>query len=372
MMAALPGATLIALDLPPDHLLGIDTQFFNSNDIFKGIKAIPKGLHLFHWGKDQMSVRHGQFFETQDGQMLLFRWHNETEMMEFADSPSSFGFDPRPRLGEFIRFMIPYPQGLEDKWRKVLGPSVTSAQLQRIVPGGAVSSISSSKEENDMLRESLVQSAQQRAERSGRELEEDQIIQSMIDEQATEDREFRFTHIDSKKTWGPNMVGSAVTENYLDKSWYLNSVILRESTMELLLSEMQICFSIMMVFANYSCAEQWKRIISLFSKCKKDVAIDTQRYIAVLNIARKQLEECPMEYMHDLLGITFLVDLFSDFNRCITSFKDSFPISESMLELQNKLLAFRQTLVSRLGIELGESGSDDEDDEDEKPTVVEL
>lgn len=371
-MTSLPGTTIIALDIPPDHLLGIDTQFFNSNDIFKGLKAIPDGLHIFHWGKDQMSVRHGQFFEARGGEIMLFRWHKKTEMMEFVDSLSAFDFDPFPRLPEFLQFMIPYPSGLEEKWGKVLRRSVTSTQLQAIVPGGAVSSISSSKEENDILRESLIQSAQQRAERSGRELEEDEIIKSIVDEQANEDRELRFTHIDAKKTWGPNMVGSAVTENYLDKSWYLNSVILRESTMESLLSEMQICFSIMMIFANYSCAEQWKRIISLFSKCKKDAAIDTQRYIAVLDIARNQLEECPADYIHDLLGMTFLMDLFTDFKRCVMSFGELLCTSESMSELKSKLSAFRQTLVHRLEIELDEGGSEDEDEEDEKPTIVEL
>jgi hypothetical protein len=84
-MSIPPLTTVICLNVPDGWLFGVDLQFFQTTPQFRGVKAIPNGVHVVHWGVDQQNVRSGHFFVAEDQNVVILRWNKEKEEMEIGD-----------------------------------------------------------------------------------------------------------------------------------------------------------------------------------------------------------------------------------------------------------------------------------------------
>lgn len=84
-MSVPPLTTVICLNVPEGWLFGVDLQFFQTTPQFHGVKAIPNGFHVVHWGVDQQNVRSSHFFVAEDQKVVILRWNKETEEMEIGD-----------------------------------------------------------------------------------------------------------------------------------------------------------------------------------------------------------------------------------------------------------------------------------------------
>lgn len=250
---------VLLLDLPQPALAGIDLLSFTTTTRFRGVKNLPPGLHFaFVGASTTFSERHGVWFNiktsaTQD--LVVLKWSSASESL-VAEADQAEILRWRGKLGGLWRgSLTPYRQtasqsvdGDEEEssdWPTLIS-SITLAVLSRI-----------SGSDSDGWRLSSGSS-------SRRDLEDIPGLSSDdLDLQA--DKELRFLPIDLKQTWREGATGRERTEAAQDRSWALNRVIEAHCTggnSSEIIGELQFCFLMVLTINNFSCLEQWKRILS--------------------------------------------------------------------------------------------------------------
>jgi len=243
-----------------------------------------------------------------------------------------------------------------------------------------VLSTSTSKEENELLLKTLHQSAQQRHHQA--DVTEDEIIKSLVDQHA---EELSFTYIDLKKTWKVGSTGRELTNQSLDKSWYLNHLLVTEYKGDnQFLGEFQLAYTLMIIFANFSGCQQWKKQLELILRCRKDLVDHPGRFIEFLTIVYHQIKMCPAEYIDEFLERPFLETVFRHFWRTLTNKTPSqlepyLTVPPQVIAVAARVfdaLHVHGIVVPRAAKSLLKSNSDcdseDEDeDEDERAVIVE-
>lgn len=110
------------------------------------------------------------------------------------------------------------------------------------------------------------------------------------------EREFGFIPVDLKRTWREGAVGRERTEGAKDRSWALGDVIDRyageASGGNQLLGELQFTFLMVLTMMNYSCLQQWKRLLELILTSRNAV-LDREAFMSeVIRILSLQLQRC--------------------------------------------------------------------------------
>ncbi|RMZ91114.1 hypothetical protein DV736_g1643, partial [Chaetothyriales sp. CBS 134916] len=118
-----------------------------------------------------------------------------------------------------------------------------------------------------------------------------------------------FLSVNLKQTWPSDAIGRERTDRARDRSWYLGHLIdslvprpggHRQDGARALLGELQFCFVMVMVLANYSCLEQWKRILSVIFTCQAALSEIEAFFVEVLKLLRLQ-----MDHVEDVDGGLF-------------------------------------------------------------------
>ena len=112
-----------------------------------------------------------------------------------------------------------------------------------------------------------------------------------------EERELGTLGIDLVRTWREGAVGRERTEGRLDRSWALGEVVGRYGGWDgegggFLLGQMEVCFLMVLTVANWSCLEEWKRILGLVLTCKRAVREREGWFGEFVGGLRGQLERC--------------------------------------------------------------------------------
>ena len=114
-----------------------------------------------------------------------------------------------------------------------------------------------------------------------------------------EEKELGFLKVDLTRTWREGAVGRERTEGAMDRSWALEEVVRGSAATregggwgEEVVGEMQVCFLMVWTLANWSCLEQWKRILGLVFTCKRAVAAREEWFAGVVALLRTQLKRC--------------------------------------------------------------------------------
>lgn len=122
--------------------------------------------------------------------------------------------------------------------------------------------------------------------------------------------EFSFLPIDLKMTWREGAIGRERTEAAQDRSWALGDFIARygdtgreRSGEAQILGELQFTFLIVLTLMNYSCLQQWKRLLGLLLTCRTAIKDRELFFRDVLKLLLLQLQRCD-----DLEGGFFEVD----------------------------------------------------------------
>lgn len=110
------------------------------------------------------------------------------------------------------------------------------------------------------------------------------------------EREFGFIPVDLKRTWREGAVGRERTEAAKDRSWALGDLIDRyageASGGNQLLGELQFTFLMVLTMMNYSCLQQWKRLLGLILTSRSAI-LDREAFMSeVLRILSLQLQRC--------------------------------------------------------------------------------
>lgn len=139
-----------------------------------------------------------------------------------------------------------------------------------------------------------------------------------------EEKDLGYLDIDLKKTWREGAVGRERTEGARDRSWALQDIVSRshstrsktkqvmqshkaeitrrhrpvdrggkaESWGNVLLGEMQLTFLAVLTLSNYSCLEEWKRILTLVLTSYKIVPLQPQFFVHFLELLLLELRHC--------------------------------------------------------------------------------
>ncbi|KAF3388623.1 hypothetical protein F1880_003335 [Penicillium rolfsii] len=131
-----------------------------------------------------------------------------------------------------------------------------------------------------------------------------------------QEKEFGFLPIDLKRTWREGAIGRERTEAAQDKSWALGDLIFKyssripgeitvdERTGEAqLLGELQFTFIMVLTMMNFSCLQQWKRLLELILTSRRAI-LDREAFMSeVLRLLLRQLKRCD-----DVEGGLFEID----------------------------------------------------------------
>lgn len=183
---------------------------------------------------------------------------------------------------------------------------------------------------------------------------------SSAEETGFGERELGFLGIDLKRTWREGAVGRERTEAAVDRSWALEAVEKRwkgevEGAGDVVLGEMQVCFLMVVTVANYSCLEEWKRILGLVLTCKRAVRAREGWFVEFLALLRRQLGrggdvEGGLFDMGDESG-AYLKGLLKGFKRTLGQV---FADGEGE-DVKDELEELEQWLKGEYGWELGDS-----------------
>lgn len=182
---------------------------------------------------------------------------------------------------------MPYTQSVEEEaegdWSR-LTDCITQSLLDRILDGDTdsqkgrwtISSVSSAPQDADVIP-GLTSS--------------ESVIEG--------EQELHFLPIDLKRTWREGAIGRERTEAAQDRSWALGDLIdkfsesgERKTGAQQILGEMQFAFLMVLTISNYSCLEQWKRILGLLLTCKRALGEIEAFFVKVVGLLQLQLEHC--------------------------------------------------------------------------------
>lgn len=130
---------------------------------------------------------------------------------------------------------------------------------------------------------------------------------------AKEERDLAFLPIELKRTWREGATGRERTEAAQDRSWALGDLIKRYSNTDKptdekegelqILGEIQFTFLMALTLLNFSCLQQWKRLLQLILTCRSAIAEREVFMRDVIRLLLLQLQRCD-----DLEGGLFAID----------------------------------------------------------------
>jgi A1 cistron-splicing factor AAR2 len=298
-------AILIFLDLPPKTFVGIDLLSFDSSPNFYGISEVPTGLHFVYTGTDAaMSIRHGRWLNIEPGTMHVLRWSGSNEHLfllapeddavqhartNFTSTPSHSiiaypALEAATANVQSSNNLSPLastpPSSTTGAW-----PSLTShispRTITRILPqphDSTLTSISSAAADSDADRIPGLSSSE---------------ALSALPADST----LNLLPINLKQTWDDGDIGTVRTERARDRSWYLSQLVQRLTeghehhvAAREVLGEMQFCFLMVVVLANWSCLEGWKRILGVVCTCRQALEGAEAWFVEVLKVLKGQME----------------------------------------------------------------------------------
>jgi A1 cistron-splicing factor AAR2 len=274
------GTTLLLRSLPPSSFCAINLLSFTSTPRFQGIKYIPPGFHFFCTSStNELSVRHGIWFRVPDGgvHVIIKSWSTQHESLLPEDDDVEI-LRARANLGKIWREgLTPYRQSakegggeVEKDWR-LLTCHVTQALLERMT---------GSKTENHWPISSSSSAAR-----------DAEAIPGLPSEEASKnDEELSLLPIDLKKTWRSGATGRERTEAARDYSWALGELLaVCQNGEDEILGELQVCYLMVLTVNNWSCLEQWRRLLRLIFTSAHAVNERPGFFVKVLALLQVQI-----------------------------------------------------------------------------------
>lgn len=383
MVSTPPQTTIILHGIPKDAagqwLLGIDSQFFNVNELLNGIKLIPEGIHLFHYSipvtsaddtksaPDQKlissSLRFGFWFECKDSDVLLVCWDTVLEKLVVVNPDEEMERLNYTKallsLGDIYPMMVSYPED-KGKWDRLTN-FIDFEILEDFLPqatetySGEISTVMSSREENMVLLDVL------KAKSPGQQYEDQS------------NAELKYTIFEFKRPRDDSQGIEQTTENYLDKSWYLKELYGHD--LEFLLGELQLSFLNFVILGNFCSSVHWCNILKLVLMSAKFMVQSQGFSIKFLDIFRDQLHILPKEYLVDEVGgnnfinIKTYADIMENFAKdIIPSWRENnanccgkMKMGGMVLEKWSNIVILHQ---QRFGIDLNTLGAASVDEND--------
>ena len=299
--------TLVLQALPPKIFVGIDLFSFTSSPSFRGLTTFPSGPHFIYTGTDaSLSIRHGYWFQINSSspatspERLVYRWNTDLECLEQVQDVRDSDRASEPGLISYSDIAAASSRQYENDRSSDVGAGGTVQQwadLTSYVTQGLLDRLlvpSSSPNRPVYAAPHHISSVSSAA------VDVEHIPGlSSSESQLENESSLNFLPIDLKRTWRDGAIGRERTESVLDTSWYLSHLMDSLSTngdrklgAAQILGELQFCFVAVLTLANWSCLQQWKRVLGLLLRCRKAVGEIEGYFVEVLRVLRLQMECC--------------------------------------------------------------------------------
>ncbi|KAK5581533.1 hypothetical protein RB653_001568 [Dictyostelium firmibasis] len=382
-------ATLLILDVPEGSSIGIDNKVWTSGPMFKGVKMLPPGVHMFHctssneygdsilisssfiWVNDIKKSQQNQdnyIGEETHGSQQVFikRWNKEEEDF-FPDQDITEqdiqSYTKAVRNFEFDKNLAPYPfDGSQIQWN-LLTSHITKTLLDRILPisniinGDSCSydqqkNNATSRKEKKLLDELDLKLKEFNESRGNISSSSSSGNFSMIkkdenDKVGGKSKNWGVPYFSKipKNPWrgtntstNDNNDISNISKWNLDKSECVEFIInkyYKNNEMDLL-GEIEFCFVLFIFGMTWSGFQQWKELVILLLGCDELVTKRPQLFIEFFKILKIQLQEAPNDmFESELSNRIFIKPLLKQF---IESFYNpEFTNLEEMSTIQLQL-----------------------------------
>ena len=319
---------IVLPSLPQKLLVGLDTLALAATPRFLCLKEIPSGWHFLFGGADaQLSVRTGYWIHVPDAAtatkpwLRVFKWNETDEVLEPSASADELEYW-RTRVldeddGELSRGLLPYNvESLAAAHASAAGAQATTPDLVDIAPLtshitasllGHVTRAPFTTRDAAYMFSTAACSPEDRDDIPGISDTERKFSSASVGAVMGEERELCFLGIDLKRTWRDGAVGRERTVDAQDRSGALERVVEASAALaddssrstsparvwgSAVLGEMQLTFLMVLLLANWSCLEEWKRIIALVLTCRRAVVEQTQFFAEFIETLLLQLQRC--------------------------------------------------------------------------------
>ena len=303
--------TILLLNLPASSLVGIDLLTLTSTPKFQGITNLPPGYHfIFAGATATLSPRTGYWIRvptysaSRSSWLKIFRWDGETEELREVEDDgeveSWVGRLSDAGNRERGEGLLPYDQAPSSSMDTVIDdwPYLTS-----LISPHLLSNLT-----NNTCSISTTSCAVQDRENVPGLSEED--LKSWW---GKEGEDLKFLKFDLKRSWRDGAVGMERTSQARDRSWALQSLIDSLETSSppplsklseeedqgedkiwgnQILGEFQLTFLMVLLLGNYSCLQEWKRILELVFTCSDLLLVQEHFFVKFLEVLRLQLIHC--------------------------------------------------------------------------------
>ncbi|KIX02815.1 uncharacterized protein Z518_08758 [Rhinocladiella mackenziei CBS 650.93] len=270
------------------------------------ITNIPPGLHFLYTGTDaSLSIRHGRWlnFTATKPQWYVLRWNSDAENLDLLDHDD-------PAAQEAIR--SPSTRGLVDYAALQDATSSLATKDSREAGDGSTPPYEERRAESTdwpaltrhmsptFLTRALSSDSHWVVSSVSSAPSDTECIPGLSHLEASDTLQqhpLNLLPINLKQTWAAGDIGRTRTDRARDRSWYLSQLI--ESVTPVngdkaigakeLLGELQFCFLMVLTLANYSCLEQWKRLLKVFLTCQNALREAEAYFVQVVKVLRLQV-----------------------------------------------------------------------------------
>ncbi|CAI4245075.1 ADM_collapsed_G0001230.mRNA.1.CDS.1 [Saccharomyces cerevisiae] len=338
---------------PIEVTIGIDQYSFNvkENKPFHGIKDIPIGhVHVIHFQHaDNSSMRYGYWFDCRMGNFYI-QYDPKDGLYKMMEERDGAKFENIVHNFKERQMMVSYPKIDEDDTWYNLTEFVQMDKIRKIVRKDEnqfsyVDSSMTTVQENELLKSSL--------QKAGSKMEaknEDDPAHSL---------NYTVINFKSREAIRPGHE----MEDFLDKSYYLNTVMLQGifKNSSNYFGELQFAFLNAMFFGNYGSSLQWHAMIELICS---SATVPKHMLDKLDEILYYQIKTLPEQYSDILLNErVWNICLYSSFQ------KNSLHNTEKIMENKYPELLGKDNEDDALIYGISDEERDDEDDE-HNPTIV--
>ncbi|KAI8894863.1 A1 cistron-splicing factor [Globomyces pollinis-pini] len=377
---------ILFLNAPKQLEFGIDFNLWTIGPKFKGLKAIPIGIHFVHYSL-KGSFKTGFFHDFTENDLVVWET-DEDQLHRYRHNLREFEFS----LGDYPITAELNNINLYEKWRSMSG-YINNRLLFQVLPSSLkISSMSSTSKFSNDWTNTQKQDLEQVNQLQNQDIiptsieqlnylnqqneilmdtsESNQTLAMNTDQENERDDQglndwINFSVIDLKLSFPVGSTPTEITKYSLDKSYLFETILTQNYNNEHeIIGELQLSFVLFHFGQLFDGFEQWKLLVHLFCFSIESILKHVDLYMNFINTLKFQLEEFPVDFFKDELSSTsFLVSCLS--NLC-TNIKETENVG-----LENQLKKLIDFVDNRFDWDLNHDIRELDEGED-APMVVEL
>ena len=337
------GDVVVIRDIPAGSLFGYDIRSFTIpvNGSFQGIKNIPSGAH-FVWGSTASNTSRTGFWimsanraSAEFGEIHVKRWNSYEECLSEEVSTAEIRIQ-KACIPEILDKLQEYTITNASNVKSDKSLSFSNTQQLYAKDSNIWTHLTSS------MKGALLTKITDQPWNHWHVSSSDDYKHPSASNQPDDTIEFRnedvlrFVFPRSTRTFEEGVLGRDRTEQAMDTSSYIKSVIATHCTFEdhdEIIGEMQFCYITGMILGNLACMEQWAHIVKVLFRAFKLV-------LEMPVFFRKAIEAFHAQLIYDEEGLdSSILDhdphLGEELKKLLTIFKNR--LTELLLEQGNQL-----------------------------------